>query len=254
MRGLIATALVLLLAVPVFGQEASGDGGKRIDGIDCRVELHTGRRVRGVVRQQSIWERPTRTEAGFGWETVDRDHPEAGVRLWYVNMLDGYVFIKQSHVAEIESFGALSVESSDAIVKATEQGRLAAKAERARLLEERKARIAAERAAAEAAESAAAEGEEGASAESGEATAEADGAADVEQLASLTALLVRFPPSRWSLDTPQKVEHRRVILGLAPSSEEKEFLEVFEEWKKAYTIWRQAQDAEAKPASGTTDS
>lgn len=255
---MIRLALCLLTALaaasPALAQDSDGSAEpaqrRRIDGVQCRVELHSGRRLSGVVTRKSIWERPVRSQAGYGWEEVDRDHPDAGVRLWYVALQDGYVFVKQADVAKLESLGELSLDASNAIADATEQSRLEAKAERLRLQQERAERIAAERAAAEAEEAATeAEAEAEATADAEGGTEEAAATEPADQVAKYTALLVRFPPSRWSLDTPQKVEHRRVILGLAPSTEEKEFLEVFEEWKRAYAVWQKAQQ-ENPPTEG----
>ena len=64
------------------------------------------------------------------------------------------------------------------------------------------------------------------------------------KIAEYTALLVRFPPGRWTLESPEKIRHRRVILGIPPSQEDIEFLEVFEQWKGAYKMWRKAQKAQ----------
>ena len=48
-------------------------------------------------------------------------------------------------------------------------------------------------------------------------------------------LLKRFPPKDgWSKEKLENIEWRRVILGLFPSPEEKEFIEVFDAWEKAW--------------------
>jgi len=66
-------------------------------------------------------------------------------------------------------------------------------------------------------------------------------AADAETLASL---LITYPPTRWSPDTPEEIERRKVVLGLFPSDEETAFLGVFEDWLRAYNAWRATNEEE----------
>ena len=78
----------------------------------------------------------------------------------------------------------------------------------------------------------------------------------MDKIAEYTALLVRFPPGRWNLESPKKIRHRRVILSIAPSDEDIAFLEVFDQWKDAYAMWRKAQkakeEADAKAKADAT--
>ena len=67
-------------------------------------------------------------------------------------------------------------------------------------------------------------------------------------------LLGRFPPEKWKPTTPADIEHRRIILGVNPTEEDRAFLAVFDEWKKAWDAWSAAQAAlksSAPPPPGT---
>ena len=57
-------------------------------------------------------------------------------------------------------------------------------------------------------------------------------------------MLKKFPPEDgWGKEKLENIKWRQVILGLFPSPEEKEFIEAFDEWEKA---WEAEEKEKAK--------
>jgi hypothetical protein len=200
------------------------------------VTLKVGRALSGVVTCDKVFER----REGASWVPADKDAPGAGVRLFFVKDSDGFVFVPTKDMKSAEKLDEVTDREGRDLAKRRADAARRAEDERVRLREKR-----AEAAAAAAAANAPTEAEETPKAEEHEVPV---AVSPEEQLARYTTLLTKYPPEKWTPETPKEIEKRRIVMDLFPSDEEKAFLAVFEEWSKAYAAWKAGQDA-AKAAA-----
>lgn len=241
--------------VPAAGTPADGTPGAakpakpRTDmatginsGDRVRVRLKSGGTVEGVVAIRGVWER---RDAGSSWVSVQHTEKSAGIRVWFVGDLDGFQFVPVDEIAELKSLGALS----DADRKAIETRR----AEAAKSAEDERKRLAADKAyvadASDKAKSLVAEVEKARLESRALAAGEAKRKLDESRAKRWAELLAKFPPDKWSLDTPKEIETRKLIIKVFPSDEELEFLKSYDEWREAVTALK-AAEAMMKKASG----
>lgn len=247
MKRFALMALACLIPSPAFAQEEPGKpagaeaakpgaaaDAKEADGIEVigaywyRVTLTSGENIIGLTRLEGEFERP---KIGGGWAPCEADDADAGMRLWYVRRQDGYVFVKASQLdGTPRRLGPATADDARKISEAKERARKRAAEERERVqkkLDELKARL---------------KGNSG-SKDKGEGDAEEplltpqEAGLDEAQL----KLLTDFPPGEeWSLETPEKIQHRKVVMGLFPTVEQKRFLATFDDWKAAYEAWQAA--------------
>jgi hypothetical protein len=207
-----------------------------VQGVRYRVELKSGSVIEGVVLAKGVFERRARIG---GYVSADDTDPGCGVRLWFPAKQNGFIFMPLAYVARMDELGSLSVDEGKKIARAQIAAKSRADTERSQI---RAMRIVTEQAASEAA------------ADEAAATGEAEAIASVKpraaplneqesaQAAHLASLLITYPPTRWSPDTPAEIERRKVVLGLFPSEEEKAFLASFDDWLQAYNAWRESND------------
>lgn len=208
-----------------------------VRGIRYRVELKSGSVLEGVIRARGVFER--RAKVG-GYESADENDKGSGVRIWFPSRQDGFIFMPLESVKRIDELGSLSVDEGRTIARARVAAKKRANGERVQLRAMRRAaEEAASRADIEAVE-AADEAEAIASVKPRPAQLTDEEAADERVLA---ALLITYPPTRWSPETPAEIQRRKVVLGLFPSDEETAFLGVFDDWLRAYNAWLGATDA-----------
>jgi len=213
-------------------------------GVRYRVSLKSGRLLEGVVRAKSIFERRARTG---GYEPADDSDVNAGIRVWFPANQDGFIFMRLTAILRMDELGSLSVAEGKSIARARVASRRRADSERVQLAA---ARIAAEK--AEAAAAAEAEAVETEAIASTKPRDERDGEADAADEQVLASLLIKYPPTRWSPESPAEIERRKVVLGLFPSVEETAFLDVFDDWLRAYNAWRTTNDEETVSAKRPT--
>ncbi len=242
---------------PVEAKPRDAEPVAAIQGVRYRILLKTGRTIAGVVRARGVFEKPV---APIGYDPAGQDDPEAGVRLWFPAQQDGFIFVGLDQIERLDEVGALSADEGRAISRSRAEARDRAERERVERIRRIEA-IERERAGS----GTEGEGEEGeAATEGGEtgdggATGSATGGGsdgsesrpaptperrvtDAEREAGkLARLLVDFPPKRWTPESPAEIQRRKVVLGLFPSDEERRFLEVFPQWKRAYDAWKAAE-------------
>ncbi len=254
--------LALCASVATADDESGQPAGNTLNlepvtGVRYRVRLRNGGELVGVVRGASVFERRGQ---GGAYEPSDQDDPEAGLRLWFPLLQDGFIFVPVKAVERLDEVGALSVSEGRSIAKARVAARERADAERAVLRAVRAAELSAEvEAEAKAKEHeeetsakarAAAAEDEAAGAPDGEAGETAPAMSEAERTAARRkALLERFPLTRWKPETPAEIQRRKVVLGLFPSDDERAFLESFDEWSKARDEHLR-QEAARKAAAG----
>jgi hypothetical protein len=214
-------------------EKAEEKPGSTVVGQRVRVKLRHGGTIEGVVLASSTWER---RDLKDGWLAARRGVKGAGIRLWWVQDLDGFQFVAEGEILEMTVLGSVTDDETKALQKRAEETKAAAERERERLE--------AERAAAAEAEAAAkkllAEVDK-AKQDSDAKAKEAAKPADEVKAQRWAELLAKYPPGTWTLDTPAEIERRKIVLGLFPNDEEKAFLAAFEEWKPAYNAWMKAQ-------------
>ncbi len=209
--------------------------------VRVNVRLKNGNRIVGVVKAEQFVERLD----GLDFVPTQVLTKDAGLRIWYFDHTNSYVFIPY---AEIQDY-RISNRLSDVQLKELEQ-QMAAEAKRNEEL--RQQRIAkhkldqARRAEDEKAE-------EAAEAKSKEADAAAAKKAEEEKLLKL---LEEFPPEKgWSDQRVADIKSREITIGVPPTPEEKRFVESFPHWVRALEL-KQRLDAEKaesqKPATPPT--
>ena len=201
-----------------------------------RVRLRAGRTVEGVVLAPGTWER---RDAVSGWVAARREDKGAGVRLWWIQDLDGFQFVSVRDMVELKEAGTVSAEQTRDAEKRRREMAERTDAERAKADAERAAAASAEAKAKELIQAVEAAKAEAAAAEAVKAATTVK-PSDTKRFAEL---LGRFPPEKWKPTTPADIEHRRIILGVNPTEEDRAFLAVFDEWKKAWDAWSAAQAA-----------
>jgi hypothetical protein len=214
-----------------------------IAGQRVRVKLRNGGVIEGVALASGTWER---RDAKDGWLGVKRGSKGAGIRLWWVQDLDGFQFVVESEIVEMQLLGPVTSEETRELQKRAEESKAAAERERLRRQTER----AAAEDVADKARSLLDEVEK-AKAEAAAAKAKDAGKPSETSLAKRWAeLLAKFPPDVWTPATPAEIERRKIVLVLFPNEQEKAFLAVLDEWKPAYEAWKAAQGATQGAAPG----
>lgn len=249
--------LVLFLAAPGFAQDAKppaeppseppakavpaerapGASEEQVDLSEAhwfRVKLNTGESLLGLARPGRLWEVQIR---GSRWDPVEKDAEASGIRLWYVKRQLGFVFVPSKDIiGKPRDLGQATAADAQKIREDRERAKRRAEESRQRAIEHTKRmreRLAARR--------------KGGDAE-GEAAAEAD---PMDSLSGAQqALLRKYPPDKWTPNTPDKIRHRFTILGIPAKDNEKAFLEVFDKWKNAWDALEAAKEKieEAKKA------
>jgi len=211
---------------------AEADEPQPIRGTRYQIALKTGRAVAGVVTCEKVFER----RDGVNWATCDKDAPGAGVRLFFVKDADGFVFVPTKDMKSAEKLDDLTEREGRELAKRRIAAQRRADEDRDRLHREEIRREA--DAKAKASESAERPKDKDAGGK-----AKSDEPSPAEQIAKYTALLTKYPPGKWTLDTPKDIERRRIVMDLFPTDEEKAFLAVFDDWSRAYASWKAGQEA-----------
>ena len=203
-------------------QRLMREGKVVLSNVRVTVRLDNGSRLRGVVKNGRFIER----HDGLAFVPSDRVREDAGLRIWYYNQTNSYIFLPWTTISEHTIGEILSDED----------------VERMGLeLDER-------RRAEEAARAAAKAGKQAAKAKAKDPTEATTVDAKPEPEKSpltpeQTALLEEFPPSGgWSLARLQEIEARKVRIHVYPSEKEQRFLDQFGAWNEANEV-RKAHEA-----------
>jgi len=227
-------------------EPAAKDDAAQFDAVAAgdrvRLKFRGGRMLDGVVLAKDGWER---RDPKDGWVAAKRTDKGAGLRLWWVQDLDGYQFVRAADIVELRSQGAVPQDELEALARrrkasadATDKRREAHDADRARMAaEEAKAR-----ALLEQVEQAKQEARELELQQAKEELQRRKGARWSE-------LLEKFPPEKWTPDTPAEIQRRKIVLDVFPTEKEQEFLKLYDEWKEAWDAWKAAQDHADEPAA-----
>ncbi|MGA0058440.1 MAG: hypothetical protein ACO3RU_02535 [Planctomycetota bacterium] len=252
MRPSLAVVLVLLLAGAITAQGAEQPGSTREwirkeieakekamregkvvrSNVRITVRLQNGSRLRGVVKNGRFIEK----HDGLIFVPSERVSEGAGLRLWYYDQTNSYIFLPWGTIAE-HTIGEVLTDED-----VTKMG----------LELDRQARVA--RGVPKNADKGETDGGEG-EAKSADATPPAapPGGGVVPQepakpVSKLTpaqkALLTEFPPSAgWGLEKLKALELRKIQVNVWPNEQEKRFIDSFGAWNEAFRI--QQEEAEA---------
>ncbi len=280
-RSLLVPVLVAAFGAPVLAQEpvppappapappkpaAPGPGGvekKPLERppIEIRVitkkgDVVSGYAFRGVLVEKEVAVATAATKGGEAKrqeayvEVKDKTEPGAGIRVWYVNNVKGFIFIRYSLIERVEESRTLSPAEKQALFNEIEA--------KEKFLSEREEQIRLERA-----------DQERKLADMKRALAEEElarkkGVPVGEDRKKRAELLQKFPPGEdpvngWNAARKAAIDTKFIRLGIVPSPQEQEFLRVYSDWAKAAAEARQvgytppaetAPAGEAPPAGG----
>lgn len=251
----LATFLFLCAGVPVSAQEATkpapavapaAKAGEGVAEDQAPAEEPAEESVLAPVTGEKVW---VRIRPGVELSGIVRERhyevfknnryvraasPEeqgAGLRVFYVTGLNGFLFIRADSIIDVEFSGALTREEGLSIAKRLAEEEKRAEEEKARAAEEMQQRRLAARAAAEGRT----EGDGGKA--PGAGAGKATGGASDKAL-KLRELLVRFPPKDWTPARLDEIKRRAIILDIFPNEEESAFIENYDLWLEGYEMWK----------------
>ena len=192
--------------------------------IKVRVRLRNGESMQGVVRNGVFVEKSTR----FEFVRADMKVKGAGLRIWYYNGTDGYIFIPYTQIRTYRILKQLSEIEVIKIRDTIRERETALKAEAAARLK----MLADKKAAREKKKQTGSKLDE----LSKKAT---DEQKSLEEGKRLLALFAEYPPSAgWGGKKLQELQMRKTSLGVFPNAKETRFIEQYEDWQKGFVIWK----------------
>lgn len=243
------------------------EDGKRVVRSHVRVtiRLRNGNRLQGIVKDGTLIERVD----GLRFVAAEKEEEGAGIRLYYWNGKNSFVFLPFADMKEYKVKARLTSEQLAEIEKEVRE-----RAEAERLAAERtrneknppgdgagkeaggKPNATDPAQPAPAGESAPEEGA-GGKPQGGKPQSEqkpAGGAEEEtgiglsEEQQRLFALLQEYPPSAgWNQARRDEISRRRAVVGANPSESEQRFVKVFAEWERACTMFGVKPEPAPKP-------
>jgi hypothetical protein len=213
------------------------------------VHLKNGNIVRGYALDSRLFERELRVTAAQAergafkaqeaYEAVkDAKVPGAGIRVWYPNNAQGFVFIAYTQIEKVDAGRVLTRAEQDALFATI------------RAKEARIAQAAAKLRAESAQKDAAEEALRRAMIE--ESIARSKGVTVDDDRKKRDALLLRFPPGEgaegWNAARKSSIERKLTVLGIIPSADEQEFVKAYKDWAQAKS---EAEQLGWKPPAAT---
>lgn len=242
---------MLALVAPLAGQspasrprseEPRRQGGSEPLKLNAQVlvRLRNGERIRGLVKGGKFVERAE----GLGFADAERVARGAGIRIWYYDGTNSYIFIEYE---QIESCSVIRRLTDVEVREISDRMETQAKADRERLSQIDAARLQALKDKTE--------GQK----KDGELGKKLDDLArkeeDSEKLRKIKekgeALLKEFPPEEgWGAERLREIQVKKVAIGTFPDSKSRKFVEVYEDWKAAYELRKKEEADKAKEGDG----
>ncbi|HHI67735.1 MAG TPA: hypothetical protein ENJ97_00250 [Planctomycetes bacterium] len=197
--------------------------------VQILLELKNREKIKGIVRNGRFVER----DAGLDFVPADKRIPGAGLRIWYYNNTSSYIFIQYKYIKNykiIRRLSDLQVKEIGDKIRERERREAALARKKAReRIEAIKRRLQGEK-VEEKLEKLAEKIQEN----------EKEAKARMER----AKLLKEFPPDEgWGPKRIQEINLRKIALHVYPNEKEKRFIQVFEEWQKAF---KEAQETQKK--------
>lgn len=212
--------------------------------VRVQVRLKNGNRLLGVVKDSHIIQRAD----GYRFVKTDARDPGAGIRLWYYNNSNSFIFLPFDSLQDYQVKERLSTAQVLAIeTQITEEQRRKEAEQKAEQEAQRLREIAGEGEPPSGEETPAGETppvepqgetgkpapkEAGGAGEAGGKETPAEAAQKEE--ARLLQLLRDYPPADgWSEQRKGEISRRFAVTGSRPTAHEQRFVEVFADWQKA---------------------
>ena len=203
--------------------------------VHVTVRLRNRSRLRGVVKNERFIERVD----GLSFVPSELRAPGAGLRLWYYNNTDSYIFLPYDTILKHHIGRKLTDDEVHEIAKRIENERLQAEEERRRRDLRQKA-----------------EAQQKADRERrarGNDRPRVGNEPESQLSEQQKALLAEFPPDQgWGIDKFREIEQRKIQVGVYPDERSQRFLEMFGEWNEANELHKagekRAQSSQPLPA------
>jgi hypothetical protein len=189
-----------------------------------KVRLKNGSRLGGVIKNERLVELPD----SLDFVQADIDTPGAGLRIWYYDNTNSYIFLRYSDVQSYRIEGRLTDVEVKAIEARIEEAKRKAEQQRLDAI-------------------ARAQGKREGDPKLPDPDAEQKAKEAADKLAAeeqLLQLLTEFPPEQgWGEGRARQIEAKKITLGVYPDPKSKRFLDIFSDWQKALKI-REQREAE----------
>lgn len=201
-------------------QQAMREGRVVRSNVRITLRLRNGSRLKGVVKDGRFVERPQ----GLEFLPTEMTEDDAGIRLWYYNDTNSFIFLPYTTIAYHKIGDRLTDDEVRRIAaeldkKAEERSRLKDDPDKAG-------------------------GEATGDGANGEAQSDLPVLADEQK-----ALLAEFPPEQgWGYDRMRELEARKIRIGVYPNEKEQKFLDSFEAWNQAFQLWQQIEELKRSAA------
>jgi hypothetical protein len=206
-------SIVILFASLAWAQDPSTPEGRD---ERVQVQLKNGHSMIGIAKAGVRCERLVRGNFKPAGDAPDRS---SGIRVWYYQDLDGYIFLEQKGLERVDVLGTLSHEESRALSDAISAARGA------------RIQVASAAASRPSPSSSKKDGET--ASESRPAPKDGNGYTAHER-----ALLDRFPPDKgWNPEKFGELQRRKIVLHVNPSAEEQAFVDEFPTFQDAWKKW-----------------
>ena len=198
--------------------------------VQVTVWLRNKYRLRGVVKGGTFVEKVD----GLDFIQADTKTPGAGIRVWYYDNTNSYIFLPFEGIARYKIGARLTEVQIEKIEQRIEERRRSADEKRKAAQVRLKAR----------------QGLEGEKVGGNGETEPARGKSDKEE-ARLLSLLKEYPPDDgWGPEKIKEIERRKLVIGAFPDDESRRFMEIFEDWMKAVEL---KEKLDAEKAQGGTE-
>lgn len=207
--------------------------------VRVRVKLRNGERLNGIVKNGRFVERPS---GGLEFSRAEMTQKDAGLRLWYYNNADGYMFLPYKWIKTYKVLQRLTDVEIKVIRDEIKDKERSAKEQAFKRLEKLKDKAAAMK-------------EEGAATEKLDALANslAKKKAEEAENARLLALVEEYPPAEgWGEDRINQINVRRLTINVFPNAKERRFIDIFEDWKKGRDIWVAQKKKDGSKSGGAS--
>lgn len=190
--------------------------------VRVTVRLKNGNKIEGVVKDGRLIEKVD----GLHFVLAEAKAEGAGVRVWYYDDTVSYIFLPFEGIHHYKVHERLTSNQIEAIERriAEEERR---RAELRRLEQQRLPETGPPGGQTG--------GEPGATPPGETPPGTGEGKTLTEEEQQMMKLLEEFPPEEgWSEERRAELERRKVTVGVYPAGRDKRFLEIFEQWQRAY--------------------